>query len=85
MDIKALGYLGLKSPQARAWESFGSEIFVLALEEPGKNGTVDLHVDDRHHRIAVHPGEAYRLACGRRAARRRRHSDRPFAFGDLRA
>jgi hypothetical protein len=37
-------------------ESFGPEIFGLGLAEPGSDGTVYLRMDDRHHRIAVHPG-----------------------------
>ena len=62
MDIKALGYLGFESSRAKAWESFGPEIFELGLTEPGKDGTVYLRMDDCHHGIAVHPGEADRLA-----------------------
>jgi extradiol dioxygenase len=62
MDIKALGYLGFESPEAKAWEKFGPEIFGLGLSEPGNDGTAYLRMDDRHHRIAIHPGEADRLA-----------------------
>jgi extradiol dioxygenase len=62
MHIKALGYLGFESPQAKTWESLGPEIFGLGLGEPGKDGTVYLRMDDRHHRIAIHPGETDRLA-----------------------
>jgi extradiol dioxygenase len=62
MDIKALGYLGFESPEAKAWEKFGPEIFGLGLTEPGNDETVYLRMDDRHHRIAIHPGKADRLA-----------------------
>jgi extradiol dioxygenase len=62
MDIRALGYLGFESPWAKAWEDFGPEIFGLGLAEPGNDGTVYLRMDDRHHRIAIHPGGADRLA-----------------------
>ncbi len=61
MDIKALGYVGFESPNAKAWEHFGPEILGLGLAEPGNDGTVYLRMDDRHHRIAVHPGTADRL------------------------
>lgn len=62
MDIKALGYLGFDSPKAKAWEIFGPEIFGLGLAEAGNDGTVYLRMDDRHHRIAIRPGETDRLA-----------------------
>lgn len=62
MDIRALGYVGFESPEAKAWQTFGPEIFGLGLAEPGNDGTVYLRMDDRHHRIAIHPGEADRLA-----------------------
>ena len=62
MKITALGYLGFESKNAKAWETFGPEIFGLALGEPGADGTVNLRMDDRHHRIAIRPGPTDRLA-----------------------
>src|SRR5439155_24730207 len=62
MEINALGYVGFNSPNAKAWETFGPEVFGLGLAEAGEDGTVYLRMDDRHHRIAVHPGEEDELA-----------------------
>jgi extradiol dioxygenase len=62
MNIVALGYLGFESPTAQAWETFGPEVFGLGLRDPGSDGTVYLRMDDRHHRIAIHPGSEDRLA-----------------------
>jgi extradiol dioxygenase len=62
MKITALGYLGFESTNAKAWETFGPEIFGLALGEPGADGTTNLRMDDRHHRIAIRPGTTDRLA-----------------------
>jgi extradiol dioxygenase len=62
VKINALGYLGFESPDAKEWETFGPEIFGLGLNDPGPDGTVYLRMDDRHHRIAIHPGTENRLA-----------------------
>ena len=62
MKIKALGYLGFDSPNADSWETFGPEVFGLGLGERGKDGAVRLRMDDRYHRIAIHPGTTNRLA-----------------------
>jgi extradiol dioxygenase len=62
MKIIALGYVGLESPNAKAWESFGPEVFGFELADPGSSGSVYLRMDDRHHRIAIHSGGQDRLA-----------------------
>jgi len=62
MKIIALGYVGFESPNAKAWESFGPEVFGLGLADPGNEGSVYLKMDDRNHRIAIHPGDKDRLA-----------------------
>jgi len=62
MEISSLGYLGFESPSAKEWETFGPEVFGLGLNDPEEDGTVYLRMDDRHHRIAIHPGEEDRLA-----------------------
>src|SRR5207248_6284924 len=51
-----------ESPDAKEWESFGPEIFGFGLGESGADGTVYLRMDDRHHRIAIHPGTENKLA-----------------------
>jgi extradiol dioxygenase len=62
VKINTLGYLGFESPDAKEWEWFGPEVFGLGLADPGADGTVYLRMDDRKHRIAVHPGSEDRLA-----------------------
>ncbi|MGH7857007.1 MAG: VOC family protein [Candidatus Binatia bacterium] len=62
MKILSLGYVGFESPNAEAWKTFGTDIFGLGLAEPGADGTVYLRMDDRHHRLAIHPGNEDRLA-----------------------
>lgn len=62
MKVNALGYVGFESPDAKEWETFGPEVFGLGLAEPGADGTVYLRMDDRHHRIAIHPGEENKVA-----------------------
>jgi extradiol dioxygenase len=70
MDIRALGYVGIKSPNYKAWETWGPKVIgfgigdpmpaVSALDKPPgllDDGTVYLRMDDRRWRIAVHPGE----------------------------
>ncbi|MGH7897781.1 MAG: 2,3-dihydroxybiphenyl 1,2-dioxygenase [Candidatus Binatia bacterium] len=69
MDIRGLGYIGLSSPNAKEWATWGPEIMgfgigdpvpdVSALAGPARlrdDGTVYLRMDDRRWRIAVHPG-----------------------------
>jgi extradiol dioxygenase len=62
VKVVSLGYLGFRSPNYKEWESFGPEVFGLGLAEPGPDGTVYLRMDDRHHRVAVHPGEQDEIA-----------------------
>ena len=54
----ALAYLGLRSPRASDWITYGPAVIGFQLAEPGADGTVYLRTDDRHHRVAVHPGDA---------------------------
>jgi extradiol dioxygenase len=62
MKSLGLGYVGLETPDAKEWNDFGPEILGMQLGMPGADGSVYLRMDDRHHRIAVHPGERSRLA-----------------------
>lgn len=56
MKINALGYIGFSSPDYQAWRTFGPETLALGLSEDGADGAIRLRMDERHHRIAVHPG-----------------------------
>lgn len=63
MDILGLGYLGLESPNAKLWREYGPEVLGMGLNDEGRDGdAVLLTMDDRHHRIAVRPGDTDRLA-----------------------
>ncbi len=62
MKVKALGYVGAESPEAKQWEEFGPEVLGMELVEGERPGSVYLRMDDRHHRLAIHPGQKDRLA-----------------------
>lgn len=61
MDIRCLGYVGVESPAAKQWEEFGPDVLGLGIADAGSSNTVYLRMDDRHHRLAVRPGERDRL------------------------
>lgn len=56
MSVRALGYLGLGVRDLKAWETFATSILGLQIGSRGDDGTLYLRMDERHHRIAVHPG-----------------------------
>ncbi len=56
-QITGLGYLGIQSPHAARWKEYGPRVLGMQLAEEGEDGIVRLRVDDRAHRLAVHPGE----------------------------
>ena len=62
MKVRALGYVGAESPEAKQWEEFGPEVLGLQRVDGDVPDTVYLRMDDRHHRLAVHPGPKDRLA-----------------------
>ena len=62
MKVRALGYVAVESPEAKQWEEFGPEVLGLQLVDGDRPGSLYLRMDERHHRIAVHPGPKDRLA-----------------------
>lgn len=54
---KALAYLGIGSPQAMEWATFGPEVIGFELASVATDGSVYLRTDDRHHRVAIHRAE----------------------------
>jgi len=54
--IKSLAYLGVASPEHKAWETFGPEVLGLQLAGHGADGAVRLRLDEAAHRITIHPG-----------------------------
>jgi extradiol dioxygenase len=61
MKLRGLGYVGIQTATHETWADIGPGIFGFGLGEPGPDGTVYLRVDDRHHRIALHPGDEDQL------------------------
>ncbi len=60
MLVRALGYVGVASPDAKEWLEFGPEVLGMeAVEAAG--GSVLLRIDDADHRLAVHHGERNRM------------------------
>ena len=78
--IKALSYIGFRSPHAAAWATFGPEVLGAQLADAPAGGAVRLRIDDTAARITIEPGERDELAhlgwdvgdaAGMRAARAR--------------
>jgi extradiol dioxygenase len=63
MDIKALGYIGFESPNLDQWEQYATDVLGLAVGPSSPDGTLYLRMDDRRHRIAIHPGAQDGLRC----------------------
>ncbi|GGL41771.1 VOC family protein [Nocardia jinanensis] len=61
MDIVGLGYMGLTSAHVDDWRTYAPEVLGLQVR-PTEGETLFLRMDDRHHRIALHPGAQERLA-----------------------
>ncbi|MEU6580540.1 VOC family protein [Nocardia sp. NPDC046763] len=54
--IQELSYVGIASPRAEEWRSYGTDFLGAMLTEDGPDGAVRLAVDDINYRIAIHPG-----------------------------
>ena len=53
--VGQLGYVGVGVRDVGAWETLASEVLGLECGAREPDGTVLLRMDDRHHRIALHP------------------------------
>ncbi len=60
--IDSLAYIGITSPRAEDWLTFGPEILGLEVAGRGLDGAVRLRMDDFVHRIVVQPGARDDLA-----------------------
>ncbi len=60
--MKALAYIGFRSPRAADWPAFGTDVLGLELVGIDDDGTVRLRNDDAAQRLIVEPGEADELA-----------------------
>ncbi len=61
MLVKALGYVGVESPDAKEWLAFGPEVLGGMEAVEASSGSVLLRIDDADHRLAVHHGERNRM------------------------
>jgi 2,3-dihydroxybiphenyl 1,2-dioxygenase len=55
--IQELSYIGIGSPRAEEWRTYGTKLLGAMLAPDGSDGAVRLAVDDINYRIAIHPGE----------------------------
>ena len=62
MKILSLAYLGFTSLDVESWEALGPEVLGLGLAPRGEDGALYLRMDDRRHRIAIHPGDTDELS-----------------------
>lgn len=62
MKILSLAYLGFTTSKLEEWRTLAPEVLGLALAADGDDGTIFLRMDDRRHRIALHPGEIDELS-----------------------
>ena len=56
MKICSLAYLGFNSLNLEPWRELATDILGLALGPDGDDGSIFMRMDDRRHRIAIHPG-----------------------------
>ena len=61
MDVKALGYVGVRSPRAEEWRTFGPDVLGMPVSD-GPDGSIRMRMDERAWRIAVHGGEKNEIA-----------------------
>ena len=64
MDIIGIGYLGFETTQLEAWRTYGPEVMGFQVGRTPESDPRSLYfkLDDRRHRIALHPGRIDRLA-----------------------
>ncbi len=56
--IQSLGYIGFTARDPRAMAGFSTEILGAPVTAPETGGAQYIRLDERHHRIAVFPGES---------------------------
>jgi extradiol dioxygenase len=55
--VKSLAYVGVASPALAEWEVFGPEVLGLEVRQSEHADVLQLRMDDRHHRLAIHRGD----------------------------
>jgi 2,3-dihydroxybiphenyl 1,2-dioxygenase len=56
MSVRALAYIGIGVRDIKSWETFATGILGMQLGSRGDDGTLYMRMDERHHRIVIHPG-----------------------------
>lgn len=54
--IGQLSYLGLSVSRLDEWERFATEVLGLQVAAHNDDGSLSLRMDERHHRVIIHPG-----------------------------
>jgi len=60
--IRSMAYLGLSTPAAADWRSFGRDVLGLENIADGEEGTLRFRMDDADCRLWIHPGERNDIA-----------------------
>jgi len=60
--VTQLGYIGLEVSDVGSWKTYATEVLGLAVNGADADGSVFLRMDEKHHRIALHPGAGDDLA-----------------------
>src|SRR5687768_1770561 len=56
MDVQSLGYLRITAEDPHNWAGFASHVLGMQTV-PGDGDVLHLRMDERHHRIAIEPGD----------------------------
>ena len=61
MSCRGLGYIGIESTDPQRWKTYGTDVLgLMPVDAPSDASPTDsvwLKMDQRHSRVAVHPGE----------------------------
>ena len=61
MGVCELGYLGFQVKDPAGWEKLATRVLGAQTDSPGAKAPLYLRFDERHHRIALHPGPTNEL------------------------
>ena len=63
MDVQSLGYVRVTSEDPSRWAGFAGEVLGMQAVNGERNGTLNLRMDARHHRIAVDRSDVEGGSC----------------------
>lgn len=58
MSVSKLAYMGVNASDLPAWKSYAADVLGLEVAPDSSDRRLYLRADERHHRIAVHSGDA---------------------------